>query len=73
MVLKRTDKDDGKLKQKPLMVMMYQLPKEISTYQTNKFKQEFEYDFSEYYQSLSDREKVFRLGTITFFVMFKIL
>ena len=37
----------------------------INVSNPKKFKQEFEYDFSEYYQSLSDLEREqFRLGTI---------
>jgi len=69
MVLKRTDKDDGDGEELTEFArqLMGRLVR-INVQDQDKFRKEFGYDFSEYYQSLSDSEREDAIEANSFFV-----
>lgn len=69
MVLKRTDKDDGEgLSLTEFARQLMGRLVRINVSDSKKFKREFDYDFSEYYQSLSDSEREDAIEANSFFV-----
>jgi hypothetical protein len=69
MVLKRTDKDDGDgLSLTEFARQLIGRLVRINVLNQKSLKEQYNYDFSEYYQTLSDEEKINAIEANSFFV-----